>query len=209
MSSKTTNNNRPYDRVRNAFIDRLEELDLSTVQWAVGMVLARRCNAKTGQCNPSHQSISKCCGAGVASVKRAVAELIRLGLVSVDESSGKAVGRSNFYILHPDAVIEEEVNNTNKHQGNVDNLEPNYSPKPDVIPEGSPTHDEFEDESVLEVPKAPEVSAEEQEFRSTKAKLIRYHQENKTSIDVTDDFVRRVLADEITIDGLAVSDGDF
>ncbi len=65
----------------------------------VAAALAERLNSKTGQLNPSHQTLATDCGISERTSQRAAQELIDADLIEITRPGGKGRGSSNHYRL--------------------------------------------------------------------------------------------------------------
>lgn len=78
-------------------IDRLIALNASTLatrEWAVATVLARHADDHTGECWPSVKTIASSCNMGERTVREAIGELERLGIIElVRRSKGRSSHR--------------------------------------------------------------------------------------------------------------------
>lgn len=68
------------------------------------LMLANRTNHDTGRCDPSHKRLADDCGMSVASVKRAIRELVEAGYLSVEGRTKNGEKQPNQYRLHLDRV---------------------------------------------------------------------------------------------------------
>lgn len=77
---------------------------LPSAQKLVLLMLANRCNADTGRCDPSHKRLADDCGMSVSSVKRAIAQLEESGALQVICRRDGDVNLPNQYQLNLDWV---------------------------------------------------------------------------------------------------------
>ncbi|WP_080484251.1 MULTISPECIES: helix-turn-helix domain-containing protein [Burkholderia cepacia complex] len=75
------------------------EQDLPALQKLVLLMLANCCNAHTGRCDPSHDRLAKECGMSRDSVRRAIAELEKCGLIEIRRQTQNGVNLPNQYLL--------------------------------------------------------------------------------------------------------------
>lgn len=68
------------------------------------LMLANRTNHDTGRCDPSHKRLADDCGMSVASVKRAIRELVEDGYLSVEGRTKNGEKQPNQYRLHLERV---------------------------------------------------------------------------------------------------------
>ena len=66
---------------------------------SVAGALVDRLNSKTGQLNPTHQTIANDCGTSCDTAKRAIRMLLDAGLIEVSRPGGKGPGSTNQYRL--------------------------------------------------------------------------------------------------------------
>ncbi|MBR7969080.1 helix-turn-helix domain-containing protein [Burkholderia cenocepacia] len=75
------------------------EQDLPALQKLVLLMLANCCNAHTGRCDPSHDTLAKECGMSRDSVRRAIAEIEKKGLIEIRRQTQNGVNLPNQYVL--------------------------------------------------------------------------------------------------------------
>ncbi|WP_081078551.1 helix-turn-helix domain-containing protein [Burkholderia territorii] len=75
------------------------EQELPALQKLVLLMLANCCNAHTGRCDPSHDRLAKECGMSRDSVRRAIAELEKCGLIEIRRQTQNGVNLPNQYLL--------------------------------------------------------------------------------------------------------------
>lgn len=68
------------------------------------LMLANRTNHDTGRCDPSHARIAEDCGMSVATVKRAIKQLVADGFMSVEGRTKNGAKLPNQYRLHLEGV---------------------------------------------------------------------------------------------------------
>ena len=103
--------NRRYEQETRAHFGWQEHVaaraDLTPVYKIVAWALALFRNIKTGRCDPSCGGLAKRAGVSERTVKRAITEFERLGLLAVDRSSGGASSNRNHYrLLLPQGVSD-------------------------------------------------------------------------------------------------------
>ncbi|MBR8165896.1 helix-turn-helix domain-containing protein [Burkholderia vietnamiensis] len=81
------------------------EQDLPALQKLVLLMLANCCNAHTGRCDPSHDRLAKECGMSRDSVRRAIAELEKCGLIEIRRQTQNGVNLPNQYVLRVGASM--------------------------------------------------------------------------------------------------------
>lgn len=77
---------------------------LPAMQKFVLLALADRHNSDTGRCDPSMKRVADDCGMSRESVKRAVRELQKAGLIEAHQRFNGTANISNFYTLSLDGV---------------------------------------------------------------------------------------------------------
>lgn len=82
---------------------------LPTMRKFVLLMLANRTNHDTGRCDPSHKRIADDCGMSIATVKRAIKELIADGYLSQESRTKNGEKQPNQYRLHLDRVGSERT----------------------------------------------------------------------------------------------------
>lgn len=82
---------------------------LPTMRKFVLLMLANRTNHDTGRCDPSHKRIADDCGMSIATVKRAIKELIADGYLSQESRTKNGEKQPNQYLLHLDRVGSERT----------------------------------------------------------------------------------------------------
>ncbi|WP_080412481.1 helix-turn-helix domain-containing protein [Burkholderia ubonensis] len=75
------------------------EQDLPALQKLVLLMLANCCNSHTGRCDPSHDTLAKECGMSRDSVRRAIAEIEKKGLIEIRRQTQNGVNLPNQYVL--------------------------------------------------------------------------------------------------------------
>ncbi|KWB54201.1 conserved phage C-terminal domain-containing protein [Burkholderia ubonensis] len=75
------------------------EQDLPALQKLVLLMLANCCNSRTGRCDPSHDTLAKECGMSRDSVRRAIAEIEKKGLIEIRRQTQNGVNLPNQYVL--------------------------------------------------------------------------------------------------------------
>lgn len=78
---------------------------LPSAQKLVLMMLANRCNADTGQCNPSHDRLADDCGMGKSTLKNHIRILADHGLLTIQHRKLGDVSLPNQYLLHLDVFV--------------------------------------------------------------------------------------------------------
>ena len=91
-------------------VDYLRDENLSAAAKLVGAVYATYANRESGLAWPSLETIMKRTGLGRCSVKRARAELVKMGLLKIEQLKGKDAPRGRFgqvrYKLSPRIVVD-------------------------------------------------------------------------------------------------------
>lgn len=82
---------------------------LPTMRKFVLLMLANRTNHDTGRCDPSHKRIAEDCGMSIATVKRAIKELIADGFLSQENRTKNGEKQPNQYRLHLERVGSERT----------------------------------------------------------------------------------------------------
>lgn len=132
-------------------------------QKMVLLMLANRTNQDTGRCDPSHKLLAEDCGLSLASVKRAISELEKGGLLEVIHRTHEGVNLPNQYRLNLRGVgsqraegwgqseprvgsqraTNQEVNQEVKPVGDSDESAPPKTDKPKTK-KATPIPDDFE-----------------------------------------------------------------
>src|SRR5690606_2412510 len=81
------------------------EQRLPAAQKLVLLMLANRTNHDTGRCDPSHRRLADECGMSTATVKRAIVELEKKGLLRVIHRTREGVNLPNQYQLNLGAEV--------------------------------------------------------------------------------------------------------
>ena len=140
-TKQTDKQNNTFSNHRNAFEKVILESNLSTHQKMIALILKSHMNNITGLCNPSIKTLMNKGSMSKGSVDNCIKALENAGFISKIAGNGR--GNSTRYTLH---IIESYVDNRNKHKGNTQNLEPNYSYEMGANPDDYPQED-FDDES--------------------------------------------------------------
>lgn len=127
---------------RNAFEQAITESHLSPNQRLIALILKKHMNNSTGLCNPSIKTLMRETGLKTKNtVKNCIDALERAGFITRIVGNGR--GNSTRYTLN---IVKSDVDSRNKHRGNTQNLQPNYSYESNVDPNDFPQVD-FHDES--------------------------------------------------------------
>ena len=83
------------------------EQTVPAMQKIVLLMLANYTNHKSGQCNPSYESLAKDCGMSIRACKDQIAKLADAGLVTVVKRAKEGVSLPNQYILNINSGVQE------------------------------------------------------------------------------------------------------
>lgn len=159
-----------FSNHRNAFEQSIKKSKLSPLQKLIALLLNSYTNNSTGLCNPSIKTLMVDSGIKTkTTVNNCITALENAGFITKITGNGR--GNSTRYTLH---IIESDVDNRNKHKGNTQNLEPNYSYETDVNPDDY-TQEDFD----IEVPSSnPVLNITDSEANMTKEEYYPDHLEN-------------------------------
>ncbi|NRP48252.1 MULTISPECIES: helix-turn-helix domain-containing protein [unclassified Marinobacterium] len=136
QTKQTVKQKNTFSNHRNGFELSILTSNLSSRQKLIALILKSHMNNSTGLCNPSIKTLMAKGSMSKGTVKNCIDALMVAGFISKITGNGR--GNSNSYTLN---IIESDVDNRNKHKGNTQNLEPNYSYDMEVNPEDFPQVD--------------------------------------------------------------------